>query len=79
MVSLSRSMHRGTPLVTGAFSSWPWWPAKHRARIRRCVRAAVLSGMTSPVRVGLGGREIDVDSLATELVIDRCLAHEVTP
>ena len=77
--SRHRLDHHGMPLVRGELSACPSWPARHRAGTRRCVRAAGLSGVTNPLGAGPGGRDIGIDSLATELVIDRCLAHGVTP
>ncbi len=70
----------------GVVSSWPWWPAKHRFRARRCVQEVgsdeVADGVADPwdpLRVSPGGRDIGVDSLTTELVIDRRLAHGDAP
>lgn len=71
--------HGGMPLVRGELSSCPSWPAQHRACTRRSVRAAVLSGVANPLGTSPGDRDIGIDPLATELVIDRCLAHGVTP
>lgn len=44
-------------------------------RTRRAGRQAVFLEVIDPLWVGFGGRDLGVDSLATELVIDRGLAH----
>jgi hypothetical protein len=67
--------HRVMVLVRGEISSSPWWSPEHRRRIRRVGGDAVVSGVPDRLRVSPGGRDIGVDSLATELVIDRRLAH----
>ncbi|MGH3769907.1 MAG: hypothetical protein ACRDRW_00660 [Pseudonocardiaceae bacterium] len=61
--------------------SWPpWRPAEQRhTGARPPGGEALLSGRTDPVRVSPGSRDISVDSLAAELVIDRRLAHGATP
>jgi hypothetical protein len=89
--SCSRSPHRGGPLsvacwltrrvcpremvlIRGEVSSWTWW-CEHRGRNRRVGEQAVFAGVIDPLRVSPGGRDIRVDSLATQLVINRRLAH----
>jgi hypothetical protein len=39
----------------------------------------VFAGVIDPLRVSPGGWDLGVDSLATQLVINRRLAHGVTP
>ena len=79
----------------GEVGSWPWWPAEQRRPgTRPPGRKAVLASMTGPLRVSPGNRNIGsqnignlnigngnigVDALATELVVDRRLAHGTTP
>jgi hypothetical protein len=54
-------------------SRWTW--AEHRRRNRRDDQPRVFAGMTDQLRVSPGGRDISVDSLTTQLVINRCLPH----
>jgi hypothetical protein len=79
----------------GEVGSWPWSPAEQRRPgTRPPGRKAVLVGMIDPLRVipgnrnigsqnignlNIGNGNIGVDALATELVIDRRLAHGITP
>jgi hypothetical protein len=82
----SRSPHRDRPLpvscgltrrgwrdemvpVCAEISRWTW--AEHRRRNRRDGQA----GMTDQLWVSPGGRDISVDPLTTQLVINRCLPH----
>lgn len=64
-------------LVRGEVSSWAEGP-EHRWN-QRVGGQAVFSGVSGSVRVWPTGRDISVDSLATQLIINRCLAHGVTP
>lgn len=60
-------------LATGiAWTSWPEYRLLAGGQ-------AVFSAMTGPLRVSTTGRDINVDSLAAKLIIDRSLAHEPTP
>jgi hypothetical protein len=61
-------------LTRGEVSAWTWW-CEHRGRNRRVGEQAVFAGVIDPLRVSPGGRDIRVDSLATQLVINRRLAH----
>jgi hypothetical protein len=57
----------------------PWaWCSEHRDRNRH-LNEMVFAGVIDPLRVGPGGRDLGVDSLATQLVIDRRLTHGATP
>jgi hypothetical protein len=49
--------------------------AEHHRRNRRDDEPRVFAGMTEQMRVSPGGRDISVDSLTTQLVINRCLPH----
>jgi len=60
-------------LVHGEIICCLWGAAVRRTR--RAGRQAAFLGAVDPLWVGLGGRDLGVDSLATELVIDRGLAH----
>jgi hypothetical protein len=64
--------------VRGEVSSWPGSPGEYRCGTCRVDGQAVLPGMIDLLRVNPRGRDISVDSLATELVIDRRLAHGAT-
>jgi hypothetical protein len=59
-------------------SSWPGWPGEYRCGSCRVGGQAVLSGVIDLLRVNPRGRDIGVDSLVTELVIDRRLTHGAT-
>ncbi|MDT7714349.1 MAG: hypothetical protein QOH09_341 [Pseudonocardiales bacterium] len=62
-------------LVCGAVSSWTWWSG-HRGRNRRGGEQMVFAGVViAPLRVIPGGRDIGDESLATQLLINRRLAH----
>jgi hypothetical protein len=69
--------HRGCPHemvpVCVEISRWTW--SEHRRRNRRDDQQRVLPGVTDQLRVSPGGRDIGVDSLATQLVINRRLTH----
>jgi hypothetical protein len=86
----SRSPHRERPLpvtcgltrgvwrhemvpVCVEISRWTW--SEHRGRNRRDGQPRVFAGVTDQLRVSPGGRDIGVDSLATQLVINRRLTH----
>jgi hypothetical protein len=86
----SRSPHRDRPLpvtcgltrrvcrhemvlVCVKISRWTW--SEHRGRNRRDGQHSVFTGATDQLRVSPGGRDIGVDSLATQLVINRRLTH----
>jgi hypothetical protein len=57
----------------------PWaWCYEHRDRNRH-LNEMVFAGVIDPLPVGPGGRDLGVDSLATQLVIDRRLTHGATP
>lgn len=56
--------------------SWSWWPREHR-RHTRCLDEEIMSGLTYFLRIGSAGRDIDVDVLTTELVIDRRQTHKM--
>jgi hypothetical protein len=57
----------------------PWtWCSEHRDRNRRAGEM-VFAGVIDPLRVSPGGWDLGVDSFATQLVINRRLAHGVTP
>jgi hypothetical protein len=62
----------------GEIRSWPWRPAERR-RTRPIGGKAMFPTVTNRLRVGSSGRDISVDSLATELVIDGSLTHGATP
>jgi hypothetical protein len=91
----SRSPHRGGPLSVACWlvrrvcpqemvpvcvevSPWAWW-SEYRARNLRVGEQMVFAGVIDPLRVRPGGWDLGVDSLATQLVIDRRLAHGATP
>lgn len=61
-------------LVCVEISRWTWWPEHHR-RNRRDGQHRVFAGATDQLRVSPSGRDISVDSLATQLVINRRLPH----
>jgi hypothetical protein len=63
----------------GEIRSWPWRPAEHRRGTRPAGGKAMFPTVINRLRVGCSGRDISVDSLATELIIDGRLAHEATP
>ncbi|MDT7716818.1 MAG: hypothetical protein QOH09_2810 [Pseudonocardiales bacterium] len=86
----SRSPHRDRPLpvtcgltrrvcrhemvlVCVKISRWTW--SEHRGRNRRDGQHSVFTGATDQLRVSPGGRDIGVDSLTTQLVINRRLTH----
>jgi hypothetical protein len=86
----SRSPHRDRPLpVTGGLtrrgcrhemvpvcvkiSRWTW--AEHRGRNRRDGQPRVFAGVTDQLWISPGGRDISIDSLTTQLVINRRLTH----
>jgi len=65
-------LHRREPgPARGAISFWPWWSAEHCRRTRRSVREAVSSVVIYPLRLSSCGRDVGVDSLAAELVVNR--------
>lgn len=68
----------GIVLVHLEVSPGTWW-SEHPRRTRPIGAQAVSPGMIDPLRVVPGGRDISVDSLATNLVINRRLAHGATP
>ncbi len=55
-------------------SAWTGW-FEHRGRNRRDGQQMVFAGVINPLRVSPGGRDLDVDSLAAQLLINRRLAH----
>ncbi len=57
--------------MCGEVSSWIWW-FEHRGRVGEPV---VCAGVIERLRVSPGGRDLGVDSLATQLVINRRVAH----
>jgi hypothetical protein len=61
--------------VRSEISSCPWWSVERRRHTCSAGREAVFPRVTDPLQVSIGGRDIGVDLLATELVIDRGLAH----
>lgn len=61
--------------VRSEISSCPWWSVERRRHACSAGREALFPRVTDPSRVSRGGRDIGVDSLAAELVIDRGLAH----
>jgi hypothetical protein len=86
----SRSPHRDRPmpvtcgltrgvcrhemvLVCVEISRWTW--SEHHRRNRRDGQHSVFAGATDQLRVSPGGRDIGVDSLTTQLVINRRLTH----
>lgn len=58
--------------------SWAWWSGERRRHPRCINKEVILFGLTDFLRIGRTGRDVDVDVLATELVIDWRLAHRVT-
>jgi len=62
-------------VVRGEVSPRPWRPSEHLRSIPCVGGHKVSPGVIDLFRTNLGGRDIDVDVLATELVIDRCLTH----
>jgi hypothetical protein len=90
----SRSPHRDRPLpvtcgltrrgcrqemvpVCVEISHWTW--SEHRGRNGPDGQQRLFSGVTDPLWISPGGRDIGVDSLTTQLVINRCLPHRATP
>lgn len=73
------SCPHGGVLARGTVSSWSWWSGEHRRRIRPGSEEVVSPGAGDVVRVSPGVRDVGVESLATELVIDRRRVHGVTP
>ncbi len=63
----------------GAISFCHWWSGEHCRRTWPAGGEAVFPGVIYLLRLGPGGRGIGVDPLATELIIDRRLAHGATP
>jgi hypothetical protein len=59
-------------LIRGEVSPWTWW-SKHHGRNRRVGEQAVVAVVIDPLWVRPGGRDIRVDVLATQLVINRRL------
>jgi hypothetical protein len=57
----------------GEVSSWTWG-SKHHGRNLRVGEQAVIAAVIDPLWVRAGSRDIRVDSLATQLVINRRLA-----
>lgn len=57
--------------MCGEVSSWIWW-FEHRGRVGEPV---VCAGVIERLRVSPGGRDLGVESLATQLVINRRVAH----
>ena len=51
-----------------------WW-SDHHGRTRRDDQHVVSAAATDHLRVSVSGRDIGVDSLTTQLVINRCSAH----
>ncbi|MGH3868363.1 MAG: hypothetical protein ACRDQ4_20030 [Pseudonocardiaceae bacterium] len=68
----------GMEQVLREVSPWSWWPSDHRRHTRCVGEEGMLSGVTDVVWIGPAGRDIGVDVLATELVIDWRLTHRVT-
>ena len=66
-------------LGRGEIRSWPWWPAEHRRRTWPAGGKAMFPTVITRLRLVHGGRNISIDSLATELIIDGRWAHEATP
>ena len=86
----ARSPHRDRPLpvtcgltrrvcrrdmvpVCVEISRWTW--SEHHRRNRRDNQHSVFAGVPDQLRVSPGGRDIGIDSLATQLVINRRLTH----
>jgi hypothetical protein len=86
----SRSPHRDRPMpltcgltrrvcrhemvpVCVKISRWTW--SEHHRRNRRDNQHTVFTGATDQLRVSPGGRDIGVDPLTTQLVINRRLTH----
>ncbi len=61
-------------LVPVEVSSWAWW-SQHRGRNRRVGEPVVFTGVIDQLRASPGVPDIGVDSLATQLVINRRLPH----
>jgi hypothetical protein len=55
-------------------NAWTWW-SDPRGRTRRDDQHVVSAAATDHLRDSLSGRDIGVDSLTTQLVINRCSAH----
>jgi hypothetical protein len=55
-------------------SAGTWW-SDHHGRTRRDDQHVVSAAATDHLRVSVSGRDIGVDSLTTQLVINRCSAH----
>ncbi len=58
-------------LVCVEISRWTWSDGRNW----RDGQSRVFAGVTDQLRVSPDGRDISVDSLTTQLVIDRCLTH----
>ena len=54
-------------------SCWAW--AEYRSRNRRANQHRLFAGMTEQLWISPGGRDISVDPLTTQLVINRRLTH----
>ncbi len=63
-----------TVVVRGKAISWTRW-SEHRRRNRRVRAHTVFAVVTGPVRVRPTSRNINVDSLATYLIINRRFPH----
>ena len=55
-------------------SRWTW-RSEHRGRNGPDGQHRLFAGVTDPLWISPGGRDIGVDSLTTQLVINRCLTH----
>jgi hypothetical protein len=64
--------------VRREISSWAWWPGERRRHACCINKEVILFGLIDFLRIGRTGRDVDVDVLATELVIDWRLAHRMT-
>jgi hypothetical protein len=60
-------------LVCVEISRWTW--SEHRGRNRRDGQHSVFTGVTDQLWVSPSGRDVGVDSLATQLVINRRVTH----
>jgi hypothetical protein len=74
----SRSPPHGPPLLAVCRVCASEIVVKRRHPIRPVGEQAVFPGITGPVRVIPGDRGIGGDLLATQLVVNRRLAHEAT-
>ena len=79
---LPRGVHRGLNHRVGRREPAPACgeisscrPAEHRRRSRPVDGSAVFPSVTDLLRLSTGGWDIGVNSLAAQLVIDRCWAH----